>query len=174
MRSATLRDWVLASLQDSAVSVERSAEAGQPRRKGVGGLLTRIRIEVSDEASTAAVTNELDRYERAVMASEAMRHGRKLPQSAHEVLDRTCELRPDPDLADFLGREVTDEVIEYDASLPGHKGRRVVRFKRLDTRGEAEAPPKPDGDFGGEPGSQEISKTWTLLPDNRAVRASTS
>jgi hypothetical protein len=26
------------------------------------------------------------------------------------------------------------QVIEYDASLPGYRGRRVVRFKRIDTR----------------------------------------
>jgi hypothetical protein len=26
-------------------------------------------------------------------------------------------------------------VIEYDPSLPGYKGRRVVQFKRVDTRG---------------------------------------
>lgn len=98
-------------------------------------MLTRIRIEVSDEDSAAAVTEELDRYERAITASEETRYGRKLGQSAHEILDRTSPLRLDsPD--DFLGREITDEVIEYDPSLPGYKGRRVVQFKRLDTRSE--------------------------------------
>lgn len=35
---------------------------------------------------------------------------------------------------EHLGREVTDEVIEYDPELPGYKGRRVVHFKRIDTR----------------------------------------
>ena len=100
-------------------------------------MLTRIRIEVSDEASTAAVTDELDRYERAITGSEATRFGRKLPQSEHELLSRTSPLRADPDLGAFLGREVTDEIIEYDASLPGYKGRRVVQFKRLDTRSDA-------------------------------------
>lgn len=35
---------------------------------------------------------------------------------------------------EILGREVTDEVIEYDSGLPGYKGRRVVQFKRVDTR----------------------------------------
>lgn len=112
-------------------------------------MLTRIRIEVSDEASTAAVSNELDRYERALMASEAVRHGRKLPQSAHEVLDRTCDLQPDTELNDFLGREVTDEVIEYDASIPGYKGRRVVQFRRVDTRRDGPAPEDHAGCLGG-------------------------
>ena len=35
---------------------------------------------------------------------------------------------------DELGREITEEVIEFDASLPGYRGRRVVAYKRLDTR----------------------------------------
>lgn len=39
-----------------------------------------------------------------------------------------------------LGREVTYEVIEYDASLPGYKGRRVVQFRRVDTRRDAPIP----------------------------------
>lgn len=33
-----------------------------------------------------------------------------------------------------LGREVTDEVIEYDKALPGYRGRRVVQLRRIDTR----------------------------------------
>ncbi len=36
-----------------------------------------------------------------------------------------------------LQRGVTDEVIEYDASIPGYKGRRVVQFRRVDTRSDA-------------------------------------
>jgi hypothetical protein len=92
-------------------------------------MLTRIRIEVSDEDSAAATTEALDRYERAVSESEAARFGMEAATIRKDVL------------ADRLGRDVTDEVIEYDASLPGYKGRRVVCFKRLDTRSENLKPP---------------------------------
>lgn len=98
-------------------------------------MLTRIRIEVTDEESAAFTSQALDRYESAVCASEEMRFGRKLGQSAHEILDWTSDLRFDsPD--NFLGREVTDEVIQYDPGIPGYKGRRVVQFTRIDTRKE--------------------------------------
>ncbi len=93
-------------------------------------MLTRIRIEVSDEDSAAATSEALDNYESAVIAAEAERY-RVLAPGDDEPENLGAYVRQQ------LGREVTDEVIEYDASLPGYKGRRVVQFKRLDTRSDA-------------------------------------
>jgi hypothetical protein len=70
-------------------------------------MLTRIRIEVSDEDSARTAEEALDRYENAITTKN------------------------------FPGREVTDEVIEYDPSLPGYKGRRAVVFRRIDIRSQS-------------------------------------
>lgn len=85
-------------------------------------MLTRIRIEVSDEDSAAATSQALDRYETALMDAEAARF----------ELDGTDETVTGPnghpqfaeshDVA--LGREVTDEVIEYDRKAGTYRGRR--------------------------------------------------
>jgi hypothetical protein len=106
-------------------------------------MLTRIRIEVEGADSAAACEEELSKYEHAMQVTEAQRYGigyeyieteKGINQSSatHRPWDFSVETR------DFynsqLGREVTDEVIEYDASLPGYRGRRVVQFKRMDTR----------------------------------------
>lgn len=106
-------------------------------------MLTRIRIEVSDEDSAAATEAALTKYEEALHQVEGRRFG--LPLS-YEVLDLDWEKPTGERVGNFneeLGREVTDEVIEYDASLPGYKGRRVVQFRRLDTRSGSD--PTPEG-----------------------------
>jgi len=106
-------------------------------------MLTRIRIEVSDEDSAAATEQALDRYEAALHTQEAFRFGFIAPEPWEWGKLRAADQKI---LAsEDLGREVSDEVIEYDASLPGYKGRRVVCFRRLDTRGAAKpkAPSEP-------------------------------
>lgn len=120
-------------------------------------MLTRIRIEVSGEDSAAATSEALSKYEHALQVIEAERHGTLRMGHARgekteifdgskgappEALVRAAQIAPDwptpvVDRGFYnseLGREVTDEVIEYDPSLPGYKGRRVVQFKRLDSR----------------------------------------
>jgi len=107
-------------------------------------MLTRIRIEVEGEDSAAATEAALTKYEHALQITEAQRHGigviiepgdERAPMFARDgwkqsVVDRGF-------YNEELGREVTDEVIEFDPSLPGYKGRRVVQFRRIDTRSSA-------------------------------------
>jgi hypothetical protein len=94
-------------------------------------MLTRIRIEVSDEESAATAEMTLDKYEAELMAFEAGRRDLSFANMDWEDIDG---------LRALLGREVTDEVIEFDSSLPGYKGRRVVQFRRIDTRSANLAP----------------------------------
>lgn len=90
--------------------------------KASGRMLKRVRIEVEGEESAAACSMAFDRYEHALHVAEGDRF---------QIGGRTTER----DWAqDQLGREVTDEVIEFDPSVPGYRGRRVVRYERLDTR----------------------------------------
>ena len=42
-----------------------------------------------------------------------------------------------------LGSELIEEVIEYDKTLPGWKGRRVVEYRRLDMRDDHFQPIEP-------------------------------
>lgn len=102
-------------------------------------MLTRIRIEVEGEDSAAACEEALTKYEHAIQTAEYERYvaaGREikgthtLPVWSTPVVERNF-------YNGQLGREVTDEVIEYDASIPGYKGRRVVCFRRIDTRSTA-------------------------------------
>lgn len=120
-------------------------------------MLTRIRIEVEGEDSAAATEEALTKYEHVIQVTEANRFGLLRQgkargeeasaivegQSAYEanILQTHAGWGVRVDERGFyneaLGREVTDEVIEYDASLPGYKGRRVVQFRRIDTRSSA-------------------------------------
>lgn len=119
-------------------------------------MLTRIRIEVEGEDSAAATEEALAKYEHAIQVMEAQRYGkvrmggcRGEEPAVGDANDPTpLHVRNEAQLSpawaapvvergfynDELGREVTDEVIEYDASIPGYKGRRVVQFRRVDTR----------------------------------------
>lgn len=107
-------------------------------------MLTRIRIEVEGEDSAAATEEALTKYEHGITYMEATRC--QLGKGGDPAGWRR-DLSEIPSYAEEFGREVTDEVIEYDASLPGYKGRRVVQFRRLDTRssGLREAPAPPPG-----------------------------
>ncbi len=108
-------------------------------------MLTRIRIEVEGEDSAAATEEALSKYEHVIHLTEMARHDHS--KVDHENLPQSYSWQQPVDRRNFyggeLGREVTDEVIEYDASLPGYKGRRVVQFKRLDTRKQC-CPPEPE------------------------------
>lgn len=104
-------------------------------------MLTRFRIEVEESDATTCVES-LDRYELMLHLAESSRYG--LLYAGGDA----CELANEPFTveqwvhgqsrssfhSEKLGREVTDEVIEFDVSLPGYRARRVVAFKRLDTR----------------------------------------
>jgi hypothetical protein len=109
-------------------------------------MLTRIRIEVEGADSAAACEAELTKYEHAMQVTEAQRFGigyesHQTDQGASQSSAQHCPWEVSVESRDFynpqLGREVTDEVIEYDSSLPGYKGRRVVQFKRIDMRGQS-------------------------------------
>ena len=104
-------------------------------------MLTRIRIEVEGEDSAAACEEALSKYEHALQETEIDRF-----RSLNEVdVPKVPATRWSTPIAErdfyngYHGREVTDEVIEYDPSIPGYKGRRVVQFKRVDTRGYVRA-----------------------------------
>lgn len=102
-------------------------------------MLTRVRIEVSGEDSAAATEEALTKYEHAIQTAEYERYvaaGREL-SGTHGLPVWNVPTVERDFYNGQLGREVTDEVIEYDASLPGYKGRRVVQFNRIDTRSES-------------------------------------
>jgi len=116
-------------------------------------MLTRVRIEV-EEATAEGCVEALAKYEHAVQQQEARRYRHGWPISAtldtrpggesHVNTPEDEYPTPDHDWDDPLAerdfynseltREITEEVIEYDDSLPGYRGRRVVVFTRLDTR----------------------------------------
>ena len=116
-------------------------------------MLTRVRIEVEEETAEACVES-MAKYEHAIQQQEARRYRRWWPISAtldtrpggesHVNTPEDGYPTPDHDWDDplaerdfyneQLSREITEEVIEYDSSLPGYKGRRVVVFTRIDTR----------------------------------------
>lgn len=95
-------------------------------------MLTRVRIEVSGEDSSAAVVAALNKYEHALQVVEADRYR----LGSHESLapDWGTPVRDRDYVHALLGQEVTQEVVEFDPSSPGYKGRRVVKFTRVDTR----------------------------------------
>lgn len=117
-------------------------------------MLTRIRIEVEGEDSAAACEEALTKYEHVIQVMEANRHGllRKgnargeeaaelaEGQSVYEanILQAHAGWGVRVDERGFyneaLGREVTDEVIEFVPDHPGYRGRRVVQYRRIDTR----------------------------------------
>lgn len=101
-------------------------------------MLRKLRIEV-EEATPDECVETLTKYEHALQAQEAKRYGAYFPVQSDDPprrLDHTWDEQVDA--RDFfnseLGREVLEEVIEYDPSLPGYRGRRVVAFQRIDTR----------------------------------------
>lgn len=122
-------------------------------------MLTRVRIEV-EESTAERCVEALWKYEHAIVQQEVRRfrdiwpitvtmsepRSSEEPMQEIECVEVTEAEYPTPDqpwsdsvekrhwFNNELGREVTEEVIEYDESLPGYRGRRVVRFVRLDLR----------------------------------------
>lgn len=101
-------------------------------------MLTKVRIEVEEDSAEACVET-LSKYEHAIQQQEAKRYQYLWP----------CDTEGHPNIEDNawkigvaarhfynqeLGREIVEEVIEFDPSLPGYRGRRVLKFVRIDTR----------------------------------------
>jgi hypothetical protein len=99
-------------------------------------MLKRFRIEVEAETAERAV-EELWKYEHALQVTEAERYG--LGYSDRDfAIDNVIlwgnTIAERSYYNERLGRDVAEEVIEYDPKIPGYKARRVVHFKRLDNR----------------------------------------
>src|SRR5687767_2931245 len=101
-------------------------------------MLTRFRIEVEEETADEAVA-ALSKYERLLHLTEMGRYDAWTVKVApEEVYEGLRWDNPHDGEADFynelLGRELREEVIEYDETIPGYRGRRVVALTRVDTR----------------------------------------
>ena len=116
-------------------------------------MLTRVRIEVEEESAEACV-EALWKYEHAIQIAEARRYVHLWPVTV--TASRSSDPEPEPVDAEVqygirehpwedsvvprsffnseLGRELVEEVIEFDEGLPGYRARRVVRFTRVDMR----------------------------------------
>ncbi|MGH8896322.1 MAG: hypothetical protein ACRDZ4_04685 [Egibacteraceae bacterium] len=92
-------------------------------------MLLRFRIEVlegSADEAVAALTKyehalhcvEMDRYDAAIGVNPRTR---LIPRWSSTVVDRSF-------FNEELGREITEEVIEYDNRNSGYRGRRVVHL----------------------------------------------
>jgi hypothetical protein len=99
-------------------------------------MLKRFRIEVESESPDACV-EELWKYEHALQVTEAERYGLGYTDQSfvvENVIGWEATIAERSFYNERLGREVHEEVIEYDRKLPGYRARRVVAFIRLDTR----------------------------------------
>lgn len=120
-------------------------------------MLTRFRIEVQEETAEKCV-EALMKYEHALHQQEVRRYrgwwpitleGRSgnsgtsghLPEPRSDEDEYPTPEHPWSDgvvprsfYNERLGREITEEVIEFDSSGPFYRGRRVVAFDRIDTR----------------------------------------
>lgn len=106
-------------------------------------MLKRFRIEV-EELTIAETVDALARYEHALVAAEAQRFSAQWPvtlSSEEGVIDEPytysvwdMEMGAREYFIDELGVKISEELIEYDESLPGYKGRRVIRLERVDMR----------------------------------------
>jgi hypothetical protein len=95
-------------------------------------MLKRVRIEVEAGSPDEAVC-DLTKYEHALQAAEAERYG--LGRVSGETFRNWGISVAQRDFYNReLGREITEEVIEYDASGPSYLGRRVVHYRRIDNR----------------------------------------
>jgi hypothetical protein len=118
-------------------------------------MLKRFRIEVEAESPETAA-DELWKYEHVLQVAEAERYGLGYTEQDFVVgfnfWAATIEERSFYN--ERLGREIHEEVIEYDPKLPGYRARRVVAFTRADNRSPLAyldgpvpythtAPPKP-------------------------------
>jgi hypothetical protein len=123
------------------------------RRKEIT-MLKSIRIEVEEETADRCVES-LWKYEHGIQVIEAQRwcqawpimlssegspespeeqYGIRLHPWEDDVMGRGEDPWPRSFFNEQLGRELVEEVIEYDESIPAFRGRRVVRYTRIDTR----------------------------------------
>ena len=111
-------------------------------------MLKSIRIEVEEETAEACVA-ALWKYEHGIQVVEAQRYcyGWPIQISSSDSPPDSPEdqygirLHPWKDgnnprsfFNEQLGRELVEEVIEYDDGIPGYRGRRVVKYVRVDMR----------------------------------------
>jgi len=113
---------------DSRHQMPRLAE-----RSARSPMLTRFRIEVEEQTADECVS-ALANYEQALVDDELRRYALLDADMANS--DDELYLRA---AAELLGREVTEEVISFDETIPGYRGRRVVHFRRVDGRESAVA-----------------------------------
>lgn len=132
-------------------------------------MLTRFRIEV-EEKTVAECVEALEKYQHAIHAIEADRFHDQWPitleaevglggeepspikiEAAENEYPTACSWEMPMEDRHFymeeLGAEVTEEVIQYDPTIPAYKGRRVVKLSRVDTRNEIFVAIKPYFDF---------------------------
>jgi hypothetical protein len=116
-------------------------------------MLTKIRIEVEEETAEACV-EALWKYEHEIQTAEAKRYHDCWPVAGG--VDESGEAWAEDNFPKNhpwsdgvversffngeLGRELVEEVIEYDDGLPGYRARRVVKFIRVDMRSRAFLP----------------------------------
>lgn len=102
-------------------------------------MLTRIRIEVEEDSPEACVET-LSKYEHAIQQQEAKRYQYLWPSDldGHPAIEDNAwkiGVAARHFYNEELGREIAEEVIEFDAKRDGgYRGRRVVTFTRVDTR----------------------------------------
>lgn len=134
-------------------------------------MLRRVRIEVEEETAEACV-EALWKYEHALVQQEVRRYRHLWPivqtDAAPILEDADVWETADQPWTDSveersfanseLGRQISEEVIEYVEDLPGYVGRRVVRFERIDTRRAMLATTLTGVDLRGS-GHVKITKT---------------
>jgi hypothetical protein len=101
-------------------------------------MLRKVRIEVEEHSAEACV-EALNKYEHAIQQQEAKRYQHLWPvdEEGHPPIEDVpwkfgVAARRYYD--DLLGREIREEVIEFDPLLPGYRGRRIAIYDRIDTR----------------------------------------
>lgn len=96
-------------------------------------MLLKVRIEVEEPTPESAVL-ALTKYEHAIQLAEVNRFGLEYTSDDRKHHEWDEGLVPRSFYNEQLGRELVEEVIEYDQTIPAYKARRVVRFTRIDTR----------------------------------------
>lgn len=99
-------------------------------------MLKKIRIEV-EEPTPEACVEALNKYEHAVQQQEAKRFHHLWPIDEEEHIEDvpwSFGVSARRYYNDLLSREIEEEVIEYDSGGPSYLGRRVIIYRRLDTR----------------------------------------
>lgn len=99
-------------------------------------MLTKVRIEV-EEPTPEACVEALNKYEHALQQQEAKRYHHLWPIDEEEHIEDvpwTYGVAARRFYNELLGREIVEEVIEFESGRLHYHGRRVVRYIRTDTR----------------------------------------